>query len=331
MIAGLTHLTFIPLFFFLDIPVLAVINIFSVAVYAYCIYGLGDSTLMTHDDRMIGWLVYAELLIHSSVATYFLGLESGFHYYIYILAILPFFTSRYSLSIHLTRLAGIIIVALFLNNYFRDHHPALQIDRNYIFILGNLNLTIFLLLSSFFIYIYAQRSDEYHNDLLQHSIIDPLTGLYNRRYMNEYMDRLLQRDSKDTTLSLLVIDIDDFKQINDTYGHDFGDRVIQEVSQILKACVGTHTVVSRWGGEEFIILFTSYNKEETLESIAKKIIKKVAAHHMTIQDNEISVTLTCGGVTREAQESFSQLFIKADEALYHGKRSGKNCYVSADT
>jgi len=321
-------LGFIPLFLFFDIPVLAAINVLSVAVYAYCIYGLGENTLITHDDRTIGWLVYAELLIHSCIATYFLGLESGFQYYVYILAILPFFTINYSPAAHIIRLAGIIIVSLFLNIYFRDHHPLLNIDKEYVFIFGNLNLTLFLLISSIFIYIFTRTSNEYHNNLLQHSIIDPLTGLYNRRYTNEYIERLMQKKSEHDPISLLIIDIDDFKSINDNYGHDFGDKVIQEVAKSLKSCVGTHNIVARWGGEEFVILFTSYDAK-ALEESAQKIVETIPKNKITSGEISVSVTVTCGGVTRQDEETFSQLFIKADEALYRGKHSGKNCYVYA--
>jgi diguanylate cyclase (GGDEF)-like protein len=148
--------------------------------------------------------------------------------------------------------------------------------------------------------------------------------------MNEYIDRLLQKKSDHDSIALLVVDIDDFKIVNDTYGHDFGDKVIQEVAKILKESIDSHSIVSRWGGEEYLVLFTSYDAER-LHKTAKQIVETISKQIIRHEDTAISVTVTCGGICRENSESFSQLFIKADEALYKGKREGKNRYVYASS
>jgi diguanylate cyclase (GGDEF)-like protein len=149
--------------------------------------------------------------------------------------------------------------------------------------------------------------------------------------MNEYIERLFQNSPEQCPVSLLIIDIDDFKMVNDTYGHDFGDKVIQEIAGIIKACVGTQNIVARWGGEEYLVLFTSCYDATQLQQTAEEILTKVSEQVIGYQNTAISVTVTCGGVIREDAESFSQLFIKADEALYKGKREGKNRYIYADS
>jgi diguanylate cyclase (GGDEF)-like protein len=149
--------------------------------------------------------------------------------------------------------------------------------------------------------------------------------------MNEYVERLLQQKSDRCSISLLVIDIDDFKIINDTYGHDFGDKVIQEVAKTIKAYIGSQDIVARWGGEEYLVLLTSHYDAQRLEETAETILEKISKQIISYQNVSISVTVTCGGVIRKHTESFSQLFIKADEALYQGKHEGKNRYIYADS
>ena len=296
-------------------------------MYVYCIYVLGDKALITHDDRMIGWIVYAELLGHGVVATYYLGIESGFHYYIYILALLPFFTEGYSLLIQILRFFGILVSSFFVNIYLRTNPPILDINQDYIFILGNANLIIFLFIGSALIHLYTLSASKQHNSLMQYSSIDPLTGLYNRRYLSEYIESLFfNRLQRGQIISLLIIDIDNFKLVNDKYGHTFGDIAIQRISSILKDTIEESDVTARWGGDEFVIISISRNKRE-LTTLVNEIITKTKNTKITLNETSIAITVTCGGAIRKENESFSNLFIRADSALYQGKQSGRNKYV----
>jgi diguanylate cyclase (GGDEF)-like protein len=324
--AAFVHLLFIPMFLFLNIPILAFINIFSVSLYAYAIYGLGDEALIKHNDKAIGWIVYFELLSHGIIATYYLGLESGFHYYIYSLTMLPFFIS-YSLKIQLLRLFGILFTSLFLNIYFREHIPFIDINRTYIFILGNINITIFIMLSSVLIYFYTQTKNHTYSQLLLNSNTDILTQLYNRRYITETAERLIQNKiTSSQNIALLIIDIDHFKNINDTYGHAIGDEVIKKIGHILKNNIHKNNIVARWGGEEFIILFPSIS-EQVLNNIAENLITIINHTPLSIEKYAISLSITCGGAIRKTNESFLDLFIRTDKALYRGKNTGRNRYI----
>ena len=323
------HLLFIPPFLYLKLYVLAGANILSVFVYLYAIFGLGDKTLITHDDRAIGWLVYGELIGHAVLATYYLGLESGFHYYIYTLAILPFFTHRYAFKTQLLRLIGIIAVSLFLNIYFREHHPLHGVTRQYIFVLGNINLVLFLLVSSGLVLLYSQYEQKHYDRLKSRSMLDPLTGLYNRLFMVEYSEKFFaNKTTRSLSPALLVVDIDHFKAINDHYGHTMGDRVIQHTAKVIRETVGEHTHTARWGGEEFVTLIPNISRE-ALETLCHTLIEAFHTQPATYKTISIRVTVTCGASLRESDETFSELFIKADTALYEGKVSGRDRYVIA--
>jgi len=329
VVAGSVHLFFIPLFFFMELPVLAAANVVSVAVYLFAIFGLGERTLMTQDDRAIGWLVYTELIFHAILATYYLGLESGFYYYVYILAILPFFTKRYALITQIIRLAGIIAVSLFLNIYFRDHQPLLGRMREYALMFGNINLTLFLLILGGLVILYSRHEQEHYTTLLNRSLADPLTGLYNRLFIVEYSEKFFANKTIHTVSpALIVIDIDHFKSINDTYGHTFGDLVIQRAGEHIKEYVGTHAHLSRWGGEEFVVLIPDTTRD-SLEKLCKKIIEGFRNERISNGIDSVYITLTCGAALRNDAENFSELFIKADNALYEGKQAGRDRYVIA--
>ncbi len=323
------HLLFIPLFAYLKLYVLAATNILSVSVYLYAIFGLGDKTLITHDDRAIGWLVYGEIILHAVFATYYLGLESGFHYYIYVLAILPFFTQRYALKTQLFRLMGIVAVSLFLNIHFREHQPLHGVTRQYIFVLGNINLVLFLLISSGLVLLYSQHEQKHYNQLRNRSMLDPLTGLYNRLFMVEYSEAFFANKTTDArSPALLVIDIDHFKSINDRYGHTYGDHVIQHTATTIRRIVGSHAYTSRWGGEEFVSFIPDISPD-VLETLCRTLVNAFSDTPVTLEGIRIDVTVTCGAALREPKESFSELFIRADTALYKGKVSGRNrCVIS---
>ncbi|MEI2666608.1 sensor domain-containing diguanylate cyclase [Rossellomorea sp. LJF3] len=158
---------------------------------------------------------------------------------------------------------------------------------------------------------------------LEHMVItDHMTKLFARNYLDDEMESSMNKDDLGT---LLLIDIDDFKSINDNYGHQIGDEVIIEVSNLIKGIVSHHGFVARWGGEELAVYLPSSGREEGLE-IAERIIKDVPLK------TEPSVTLSCGLSIWKAHDdhcpkSVKELVKRADEALYLAKNNGKNQVV----
>lgn len=149
---------------------------------------------------------------------------------------------------------------------------------------------------------------------------DSLTGLYNNGFIFEHLDQLIKKVTESgQPLSLAMIDIDDFKRINDLHGHYEGDLVIQAVANILINLSGEGITPARYGGEEFIIVLENRTKDEALE-LARHILTSIQNLNFTV-DNDITVSIGVSQWNKDTRESF---IIKTDEQLYQAKRQGKN-------
>lgn len=153
------------------------------------------------------------------------------------------------------------------------------------------------------------------------SELDSLTGLKNRRAIDRLIKNELDRSSRyGTPISILLIDVDHFKRVNDTYGHNIGDVVLSEISQLLKENVRSTDSVSRWGGEEFLILAANINLQETLK-FGEKIRRKIEEFNFTEIEG---LTVSIGISQHRPGETFNKLYERVDEALYSAKDKGRN-------
>lgn len=155
--------------------------------------------------------------------------------------------------------------------------------------------------------------------------IDPLTKVYNRRYLYETMNIIIPQSKRgEYPLSLCIFDIDDFKQINDKYGHDVGDKVLETFGEILKKSVRSSDIVARLGGEEFVVVLQGAYLKEAL-SLANKIRKSFNEIEFDITGEKLSFSVS-GGVAEldKEKDDLESLIKKADIALYVAKKSGKN-------
>jgi len=154
---------------------------------------------------------------------------------------------------------------------------------------------------------------------------DPLTGAYNRRYLNEFSFeylKIVKRENKD--LSLLLLDLDDFKKINDTFGHEIGDMVIKKVVEISKNSIRESDLIIRFGGDEFIILLPNTNIQSA-RFVANKIINKINEYN---QNKEFYFSVSIGSAHYQVNDdSIDNIILRADESLYEAKKIGKNCVV----
>lgn len=160
------------------------------------------------------------------------------------------------------------------------------------------------------------------------SIIDPLTGLYNRRYMMNQLKQFLNRSARgDAPVSIAAFDIDHFKVVNDTYGHDAGDVVIQEFARRLKENVRPMDIVCRHGGEEFLVIMPGTTGDMACTA-AERIRRSVAGQlfHVDEANLTLNITVSAGVATEEVagDQSSDDLLKRADEALYKAKNAGRN-------
>lgn len=157
---------------------------------------------------------------------------------------------------------------------------------------------------------------------------DPLTGLANRRLFLERLQHYLSTTSESTFFAILALDLDGFKNVNDTYGHEAGDQLLQEIANRLTHSVQPEDVVSRFGGDEFTLLVTSASNDADIlhmvDQILNSVLKKVV-----LQDGEVvSVTASIGIALYPLQAKTAQTLLRcADQALYTAKELGKNQYI----
>ena len=159
--------------------------------------------------------------------------------------------------------------------------------------------------------------------------IDPLTGLRNRRSFERALKEFF-RDYKrfGYPFALIMFDIDNFKNINDTYGHLAGDKVLKEIGRILRSYLRAKDVVARTGGEEFTIILPGVSKEEAV-AVAERLRKIISNHSVDFDGNKINVTASFGVTEmREEIEEPEELLREADEKLYTAKRTGKDKVVA---
>lgn len=149
---------------------------------------------------------------------------------------------------------------------------------------------------------------------------DQLTGLLNRHGATAAIERLFSES--DTALSLMVVDIDHFKLLNDNYGHDAGDQVLSKLGELLRTSIRQSDFAARWGGEEFVILLPN-TLESDAEAIAEKLRVKIGKlTYSALPDKRVTVSMGVG--ERRVGEAYNELFQRVDRALYRAKETGRN-------
>jgi two-component system, cell cycle response regulator len=178
---------------------------------------------------------------------------------------------------------------------------------------------------------YTEKLRDNVQSSMELAVTDPLTSLYNRRYMESHVGTLVERSaSRGKSLSVLILDIDYFKSINDSYGHDAGDDVLREFAERLKASIRGIDLACRYGGEEFVVVMPDTDLG-VAATVAERIRRRIAGEPFPINRGarSIEVTISIGIAARIALEDTAQMILKrADEALYRAKRDGRNRVVA---
>ncbi|PHS39150.1 MAG: GGDEF domain-containing protein [Sulfurovum sp.] len=160
-----------------------------------------------------------------------------------------------------------------------------------------------------------------HEQLIHLAMTDKLTGLYNRAKLDELLQNELDRAEQfHHTFGLVIMDLDHFKEINDTYGHQAGDTVLREVSQLVTEGLRPKDKVVRWGGEEFLLICAETDQKEVLERV-KKLCLKIEQHRFSIP---AGITASFGLTQSSKGDTIDSVIKRADDALYLAKNSGRN-------
>lgn len=316
-LAGSVDVAFFFIFLFLDSPILAWINVISVTMYV-CAY----RAFKRRRNLLAFRLIQTEVLVHAGLGTVLIGWDSGFHYYLLMFVPALFVTMQ-------ARSAWILAACLW--SYYAGLHvlmwyiePLQPIPSNALLGVNIFNLTVVFFMFSYLALFYVITVTRAHNSLSQMATTDSLTGLLNRRQMIALTEKLLARHNRrPTNLTLMLMDIDHFKQINDRHGHDVGDRVLTAVSRLFQSSMREQDFIGRWGGEEFLAVLPDTNLEQAAET-AERIRNTIQAMRLDSADTKVGVTLSIGITQYRAEEALSTAIARADLALYKGKSAGRN-------
>lgn len=270
-------------------------------------------------------------LFWSVMNVYYFGWNIGIQHFLVVLLVFVFFSKYKHEAAKIAYSIFLFVLRLILYYYCRGHEPvtvlattlnnALQVVNTF-FIFLSLGLIAYLFSSS------TQEMEgkliEYNRKLVKQANTDTLTGLYNRRRTMEYLENLLKNPS--AQISICLCDIDHFKRVNDTYGHDIGDVVLTTISDTFRNTLPSDTFISRWGGEEFLLIFPRMNGDEAgtaLEILRQKIRGIVFDGRI----ENFTISLTYGLVEYDFNSDITTLLKEADEKLYVGKESGRDRIV----
>ncbi len=359
--AGLMHAVFLLNFLRLDMGMLVALNCFSVMIYLIIGLITGRKGIGKHP---LLWtiVIYAEILLHALFCTAVQGLDVEF--YIYPLLGVPLYA--YYLFIYCNRrtflrslvvMGAVTLVTLSAAIFFVENVGSVyelaqmhELTPEEILSIRGINIVFAFCMALLFTLIFClevmrllgqlQSTNRRLNYIASH---DPLTGLSNRRSLWRFFDQLKKSGER---YCVIMGDLDDFKKINDTFGHDCGDEVLRAVSAIILELTGKRDMACRWGGEEMLIVMRG-SREECLARLTE-IRKRICDLNIFHDRIRIKITMTFGFADCEEEPSgealtgisvgsavrapsdlaVDSLISMVDQRLYVGKRSGKNVIIS---
>ncbi len=338
--AAFIHALMAGVFFYSKVTTLGIINVISFLVYMSFGFVITYKTI-----RKIYCFVILEIMFFIIICVMTFRWQYDFHLYSFTIISLGILTSispkdnKYNIKYPLVIFLAGHLILLVLRIYHFNNPIDIQYDFskriealygviaiiNYIFV----TCALFMPLLAFVIDLRkaSRKIDAINNELDFISTHDALTGLINRRSMDEIIKGALYDFKKeDKAFSMILSDIDDFKKVNDTYGHNVGDYVLKKVSQMIEECVEDAGSVCRWGGEEIMILFDG--KLEEAVNIAEIIRKTVEKESFQYEDYDFAVTMTFGVAEYDSKMDINELIVKADDNMYKGKKTTKNCVIA---
>lgn len=328
---AVVHAIFIFFFLFIRIFPMAIYNLLSTATYLSC-----KKILQKENYPFIYYITCGEIILNTLFTTLTIGWESGFSLFLLALVAAGFYIS-YTFprrKISSPFICGILASVTYFGCYFvgQTITPWYPMTDKWIFqVLYVFNsvctlafITVFSILFMVDIRVSQNKLFEENKILGRIAGIDALTGLYNRWSMENFLSDAFAAEHP---FCLIMCDIDDFKKVNDTYGHECGDEVLKDIAKIIKNHVPEGSYVCRWGGEEFLILLNEYSLNESA-ALANKIRCFIAEHHSVFQDVQIPHTITMGIAHHHKTQTIESTIAKADMKLYIGKRNGKNIVIT---
>ena len=317
-IAGSVDVAFFFLFLILDSPVLAWVNVVSVAMYIGAYYALKQRR-----NRLAVWLIWTEVVVHAALGIVMIGWGSGFHYY--LLMFIP------AICLSAPRkwiVPGLCVlwayyVALSVVMWFvvpLQPIPEMALNLVHLF-----NLTVVFAMFSYLSVFYLGVVIAAQKRLQKVAITDSLTGLLNRRQMQYLLDQELERFKRSgEPVSLMLMDLDHFKQLNDSRGHDAGDKVLQAFADILRQELRAQDLVARWGGEEFLVIMPQCTVSDALKTAERLRVALETYRGKSTDGADFEATVSIGVTDLRQGDDAVTAVSRADRAMYQSKALGRN-------
>ena len=321
----------VALLYFYGSPVLAVLPFIVFIAFAVTVY-----LSYKKNTEFVRRMCMACLYVWIIVLVPLVGWSStGAQNFLFVMLLFAFMTSYDNLNkkIRIPVILFLTRIVLFVWAYYRGPYVEIKSGGETYFQITN-SAALFVIMTFLVIY-FSQHALEMEKKLIAHNRQieaeaehDALTGLFNRRAINEHISKEIAGMNKNHKgMCIAIGDLDEFKLINDMYGHDAGDMVLKKISEIFETFMKGNGYVARWGGEEFIFVFTRNHKEVCAEKL-EMLRKTIMLSEMEYGEHEIKVTMTFGLEEYQMGENIDEVLIKADRKLYQGKTSGRNQVVS---
>ncbi len=327
----LCHISFGILFYLYKAPILLYFNCFSIIIYILCF-----ELLRRRKNWAYVLIVFVEIYVFMVLSIVCLGWEYGFQHYCIGFVASMVFSDYFMVHSKNVRKRTIwlgavnVIIYIILRFWTYNNPPIYVLGNNIIsnmFYVGNTVAGFAFLIM--YIAIYSDTVTKLESELYDMANKDPLTGLCNRRQMIQVLKMLIEATTREQ-FAIAMLDVDYFKNINDTYGHDAGDEVLKALANILNAEKAENEAFrpSRWGGEEFLVVCGYNGDKKDITLLFETIRKRIEDNTIIYDGNEIKVTVTIGLAIYEPDKSLDELIKEADANLYKGKENGRNRVVS---
>jgi diguanylate cyclase (GGDEF)-like protein len=318
LVAAGIDLAFLFIFLFLDSPILAWMNLVSISMYLGAFWAL-----KRRFNNVALALIWAEVLGHAAIGSLLVGWDSGFHYYLLMFIPAIVVSGRGRTSGRLLVLA-LLVFYLGLNTASRALGVMAPLSMLGLAGVHAFNVVIVFGMASYtarFYYGVIRRAEK---SLVEIAMCDPLTGLANRRSLITQAEREMARARRSgDSIAVIIADIDHFKQINDQFGHEVGDRVIAHAGSLMQQLCRSEDVVARWGGEEYLLLLPRTNMIAARE-LAERIRQTIQATEVNHNEQCIRFTFSLGVAPLNVDEPLDASIARADHAMYQSKTQGRN-------
>lgn len=319
------HTSLIFLFYFMGVKPMFFFNIGSVILYLFAL-------ILTSREHYLSFflLTFVEIILHSFIATLFVSWDFGFPLYIIVLPPSGYYVS-YTLKTNKQKilLPTVLAVVSFLSfigcrilsnhitHVYESASPALE---TVIYSLNTVCAYSFLI---FFCITFILETHHFTQRLEKQANVDPLTGLFNRRFAHTYMKEAVQ---KEEPFHLMMCDIDNFKNVNDNYGHDFGDIVLKRTAGLIQKAVDEYGLAFHWSGAEILVVCNVLEAEKAHE-LAQRMRRSLEEYRFDFNGRPVYATITIGACKFNPGDNITKAISLADKNLHIGKDRGKNIVI----